>query len=94
MASELSKITRAFELETPRESILYTQGLGLKLLQRDESGDFVIRFGQLDEIARVAAGNRQDYERLLRLARGQAWLDALEPLRAGIAALEGLRRVG
>ena len=94
LAAELANISLAFELESPQESILYSKALGLKLLHRDESGEFVIRFGQLDEIARVAAGNRQEYDRLLRLARGQAWLDVLEPLRAGSVALEGLRRVG
>ena len=94
LASALSKVAFAFEIDSDFECFLFHAGLGIKTLQKDTSGEFVIRFGQLEEIRRLAAGNRGEYERLLRLASGQSWLDMIEPLRSGSMALEGLRSVG
>jgi hypothetical protein len=95
VASQLAKICIAFEIldQTSRSQIYFHRGLGLKTIQIDDAGEPVIRFSQLDLIYQQAAGSAYEYERLLRLARAQAWQDVLEPLRRGWAALDGLREV-
>lgn len=95
VASQLAKVCIAFEIldQTSRSQIYFHRGLGLKTIQIDDAGEPVIRFSQLDLIYQQAAGSAYEYERLLRLARAQAWQDVLEPLRRGWAALDGLREV-
>ncbi len=96
LASELAKFCIAFEILDGESlnQIFYHRGLGLKTIQLDEAGEPVIRFAQLDLIHQQASGSSHEYERLLRLARAQAWQDVLEPLRRGWVALDGLRDVG
>lgn len=96
LASNLAKCTLAFEIAdgTSCSQIFYHHGLGLKTVQLDQAGEPVIRFGQLDLIRQQSGGSSYEYDRLLRLARAQAWQDALDPLRRGWVALDGLRNVG
>jgi hypothetical protein len=95
VASALTKLSDAFEILDSKNSLqtFYYLGLGLKTVSIDSAGEIVIRFAQLDQLRQQAAGSGYEYERLLRLARAQAWQDGLEPLRRGWVELEGLRAV-
>ena len=93
LASELAKLSIAFEITDGLSQIFYHRGLGLKTISLDDAGEPVIRFAQLDQISQQAGGSSHEFERLLRLARAQAWQDVLEPLRRGWVALDGLREV-
>ena len=95
LASQLANLSLAFEIFDSEASvqIFYHRGLGLKTIQLDDAGEPVIRFAQLDMIQQQAAGSSYEYDRLLRLARAQAWQDVLDPLRRGWVALDGLRDV-
>jgi chromosome condensin MukBEF ATPase and DNA-binding subunit MukB len=97
LALELSKLAIAFEItQASVESSLYLfeQKLGLTQLALDQAGEPYIRLGHLSQLIRRSEGSLGELERLIRLASAQAWLDRLEPLRAGKMALEGLKRVG
>ena len=97
LAQELSKVTNAFEItQASVEASLYLfeNKLGLTQLALDQAGEPVIRLGQLNQLIKRSEGSLGELERLIRLASAQAWLDRLEPLRAGKMALEGLRQVG
>ena len=97
LALQLSKLTIAFEItQASVEASLYLfeQRLGLTQLALDQAGEPYIRLGHLSQLIRRSEGSLGELERQIRLASGQAWLDRLEPLRAGKMGLEGLQRVG
>jgi len=97
LALELSRLTIAFEItQASVEASLYLfeHKLGLTQLALDQAGEPYIRLGHLSQLIRRSEGSLGGLERHIRLASGQAWLDRLEPLRAGKMALEGLKRVG
>ncbi len=96
LALELARLARAFEItQASGEASLYLfeMKLGLTQLALDQAGEPFIRLGHLNQLIRRSEGSLGELERLIRLASAQAWLDQLEPLRAGKLALEGLRRV-
>jgi hypothetical protein len=95
VASALAKHSEAFEILDAQNLLqfFYHRGLGLKTVSIDSAGETVVRFTQLDQLRQQSAGSSYEYERLLRLARAQAWQDALEPLRRGWVELDGLRAV-
>ncbi len=97
IAFALSKICDAFEItQMSSESSLYLfdARLGLKHISLDQAGEPVLRVGHIQLLIQKSGGSMRELERLLRLSSAQAWLDLLEPLRAGRMPLEGLRRVG
>lgn len=97
LALQLSKLAIAFEItQASVEASLYLfeHRLGLTQLALDQAGEPYIRLGHLSQLIRRSEGSLGELERLIRLASGQAWLDRLEPLRAGKMGLEGLQRVG
>lgn len=97
LALELANLACAFEItqaSAEASLYLYEQRLGLTQLSLDQAGEPVIRLGHLTQLIRRSEGSLGELERLIRLASAQAWLDRLEPLRAGKMALEGLRQVG
>lgn len=97
IAFALSKICDAFEItQLSSESSLYLfdARLGLKHISLDQAGEPVLRVGHIQQLINQSGGSIRELERLLRLSSAQAWLDLLEPLRAGKMPLEGLRRVG
>ncbi len=97
IAFALAQICDAFEItQMSSESSLYLfdAKLGLKHISLDQAGEPVLRVGQIQRLIEQSGGSIRELERLLRLSSAQAWLDLLEPLRAGKMPLEGLRRVG
>ena len=72
--------------------ILGHPGLGLKRLALDASGEIVIRVGQLERLLTEAGGNVSELERLIRLEKGTAWLDLLEPYRLASLRVSQLPR--
>ena len=97
LALELANLACAFEItqaSAEASLYLYEQRLGLTQLSLDQAGEPVLRLGHLTQLIRRSEGSLGELERLIRLASAQAWLDRLEPLRAGKMALEGLRQVG
>jgi hypothetical protein len=97
LAIQLSPLALAFEItQASVEASLYLfeQKLGLTRLALDQAGEPYLRLGHLTQLIRRSEGSLGELERLLRLVSAQAWLDRLEPLRAGRMALEGLRQVG
>lgn len=72
--------------------ILGHPGLGLKRLAIDASGEIVIRVGQLERLLAEAGGSRSELERLIRLEKGTAWLDLLEPYRLASLRVSQLPR--
>lgn len=97
LACQLSPLALAFEItQASVEASLYLfeQKLGLTQLALDQAGEPYLRLGHLTQLIRRSEGSLGELERLLRLVSAQAWLDRLEPLRAGKMVLEGLRQVG
>ena len=92
IASDLARIGCPFEIEAPFERILFHPGLGLKYQQLDEAGEVVLRAGFVHQQLRESAGNAAEFERRLRLAEGQAWLDLLEPYRLAILRYDAIPR--
>ena len=89
LSSFLSSAGVAFEITQMSSEpclILGHPGLGLKRLAIDASGEVVIRVGQLERLLIEAKGSQSELERLVRIEKGTAWLDLLEPYR-----LESLR---
>lgn len=96
LALALSNFANAFEItqaSVEPSLYLFEHKLGLTQLALDQAGEPIMRLGHLNQLIRRSEGSLGELERLIRLASGQAWLDRLEPLRAGKMALEGLRRV-
>ena len=71
---------------------MFHSGLGLKRVALDGAGEVVIRAGQIERLITLAAGNMQEFQRLIRLEQGQLWMDLLEPLRRGLVNLDQLPR--
>ncbi len=97
VAFSLSQVCDAFEIsQISSDSSLYLfdARLGLKHISLDQLGEPVLRVGHIQQLIERSGGSMKELERLLRLSSAQAWLDLLEPLRAGKMPLEGLRRVG
>lgn len=97
LACQLGLLALAFEItQASVEASLYLfeQKLGLTQLALDQAGEPYLRLGHLTQLIRRSGGSLGELERLVRLVSAQAWLDRLEPLRAGKMALEGLRQVG
>ena len=91
-ASALSRIGIPFELEAAGERFLYHPGLGLKRQQLDEAGEVVLRTGFIRQQLIDSSGNTAEFERRLRLAEGQAWLDLLEPYRLALLRHDAMPR--
>lgn len=91
-SSGLARIGCPFELEAPFERVLFHPGLGLKYQQLDQAGEVVLRAGFVHQQLRESAGNAAEFERRLRLAEGQSWLDLLEPYRLAILRYDVMPR--
>ena len=95
LGSLLNNLVVVFEIyQNSKEPCLLLghPGLGIKRLALDESGEIVIRLGQLERLMREADGNHKELERLLRVETGTAWLDLLEPYRMSSARVRHLPR--
>jgi len=95
MAVELSRLAEAFEIcqiGVGGDLYLFHSGLGLKYLAMDDAGEVILRAGQLDRLLSQSNGNMQEFQRMLRIERGQLWMDILEPLRRGLVRLDQLPR--
>ncbi len=91
-AAALAQIAVPFEIEAPGERFLYHPGLGIKRQQLDEAGEVVFRAGFLKQQLLESGGNAAEFERRLRLAEGQAWLDILEPYRLALLRYDAMPR--
>ncbi len=97
LATSLSDLSLAFEItqaSADAKLYLFEQRLGLTQVSLDQAGEPTIRLGHLNQLIRRSEGSLGELERLLRIASAQAWLDRLEPFRAGKMAIDGLRQVG
>lgn len=97
LAFDLSQTCVAFEITQSSSDpalFLFDGNLGLTRLALDQAGEPVFRLGQVEHFLERSNGSLKEFQRLLRVSSGQAWLDRLEPLRAGSLGLEGLRKVG
>lgn len=95
LAARLSKFVMALEIlhqDTESSLFMFHSGLGLKRVALDGAGEVVIRAGQIERLIALAAGNMQEFQRLIRLEQGQLWMDLLEPLRRGLVNLDQLPR--
>ena len=91
LASELSKRGIICEIEcrdSENELYLVHPRLGIHRQSVDLAGEPVIRLGQIHSFISRSQGNMAEFERLIRVAEGQAWFDLFEPLRV---APEGVR---
>ena len=84
VASALAKIGTPFDIELDTERFLFHPGLGIKRQQLDETGEVVLRVGQLKRELLDSNSSAAEFERRLRVLEGQAWQDILEPYRLGI----------
>ncbi len=97
LATSLSDLSLAFEItqaSADARLYLFERRLGLTQVSLDQAGEPTIRLGHLNQLIRRSEGSLGELERLLRIASAQAWLDRLEPFRAGKMAIDGLRQVG
>lgn len=97
LSFDLVKHCQSFEISqfsSDPSLFLFEARLGLIQLALDQAGEPVLRLGHLELLIQRSNGSLREFERLLRVSSGQAWLDLLDPLRAGTFALEGLRNVG
>ena len=95
LARKLESLGVVFEieiLEAEKCLLMHHPGLGLKRVPLDASGEPVVRFGRLESLLFEAKGNNAELSRLLRLEKGQAWFDLLEPYRRAAMRVEGLLR--
>jgi hypothetical protein len=92
ISSNLAKIGAPFEIEGAMERYLYHPGLGIKRQQLDESGEVVLRVGQLKQELLESNSSAVEFERRLRVLEGQAWLDMLEPYRLGTLRYDQMPR--
>lgn len=95
LAARLSKFVMALEIlhqDTESSLFMFHSGLGLKRVALDGAGEVVMRAGQIERLITLAAGNMQEFLRLIRLEQGQLWMDLLEPLRRGLVNLDQLPR--
>jgi hypothetical protein len=84
LASKLAVEGITGELESvgaESERFLIHPRLGIQRQSIDASGEPVLRIGQLNSFLAKSDGNLAEFQRLIRLAEGQAWLDLFEPLR-------------
>jgi hypothetical protein len=84
LASQLSKQGIICEIEcreAERELYLVHPRLGIHRQSVDLAGEPVIRLGQIHSFISRSQGNVAEFERLIRVAEGQAWFDLFEPLR-------------
>jgi hypothetical protein len=84
LASELSKQGIICEIEcrdAEHEVYLVHPRLGIHRQSIDLAGEPVIRLGQIHNFISRSQGNMAEFERLIRVAEGQAWFDLFEPLR-------------
>ena len=91
-ASALSRIGIPFEIEAAGERFLYHPGLGIKRQELDEAGEVVFRAGFIRQQLFESNGNAAEFERRLRVAEGQAWLDVLEPYRLALLRYDAMPR--
>ena len=95
LSESLIRLGAAFEitqLSSEPALVLGHPGLGLKRLAIDASGEIVIRVGQLERLLTEAGGSRSELERLIRIEKGTAWLDLLEPYRLASLRVSQLPR--
>lgn len=92
IATSLARIGTPFEIEGAMERYLYHPGLGIKRQQLDESGEVVLRVGQLKQELLDSNSSAVEFERRLRVLEGQAWLDMLEPYRLGTLRYDQIPR--
>lgn len=95
LSDSLIRLGVAFEITQLSSEpclILGHPGLGLKRLALDASGELVIRIGQLERLLAEAGGSRSELERLIRIEKGTAWLDLLEPYRLASLRVSQLPR--
>ena len=95
LALQLARTVTALEIlhqDTESSLFLFHSGLGIKRVVVDGAGEVVIRAGQIERLMTLAAGNMQEFQRLMRLEQGQLWMDLLEPLRRGLVNLDQLPR--
>jgi hypothetical protein len=84
LASQFSKQGIICEIEcreAERELYLVHPRLGIHRQSVDLAGEPVIRLGQIHSFISRCQGNVAEFERLIRVAEGQAWFDLFEPLR-------------
>ena len=91
-SSALSRIGTPFEIEATGERFLFHPGLGIKRQQLDEAVEVVLRTGFLKQQLIESNGSAAEFERRLRVAEGQAWLDVLEPYRLALLRYDAMPR--
>ena len=95
LVCKLAKLCIAFEVSVSGVepcSFLYHDGLGLRRVALDASGEGVIRFGQLERLMELSQGSNAELKRLLRLASATAWYDLLQPYMTGSSSVELMPR--
>jgi len=83
------------EVETRGEEAerhLVHPGLGVHRQAIDSMGEPVLRVSQVASILARSGGNLAEFERLMRLSTGQAWLDLVDPLRISLEGVTYLPR--
>ncbi len=95
LASALFKtqVTAEIEVCGPDSArLLIHPNLGIHSQAIDSMGEAVIRGTQVSAMLARSNGSIAEFERQMRLATGQAWLDLLDPLRVPIEGVSYLPR--
>lgn len=84
LASELSQVTKAFEitsLDSPFEQFLFHAGLGMKRFELNAAGQVLIPAESIELALMKSGGNLKEFQSQLRLLQGTAWIDLMESYR-------------
>lgn len=95
LASRLSRLVRVFEItqfDEESSSYLFHEGLGIHRSAIDGAGEVVLRAATVERLIELSKGSMPELSRLIRVAKGQPWLDVIEPYRQGMQRLETLPR--
>lgn len=86
---------RVFEItqfDEESSSYLFHEGLGIHRSAIDGAGEVVLRAATVERLIELSKGSMPELSRLIRVAKGQPWLDLIEPYRQGMQRLETLPR--
>ena len=95
LASALSGTGVSAEIEiigADSQRLLIHPNLGIHSQAIDSMGEPVLRGTQVSAMLARSNGNLAEFERHMRLATGQAWLDLLDPLRVPLEGVTYLPR--
>ena len=88
LASQLANVNQIhFDLEhwSPAvggERYLFVPGLGIKRLELDAAGEFLVRSGSIELAVQESGGSQLELRRRLDILLARPWLALLEPLQA------------